>query len=72
MTDRHDHAEREIEPKQAEQAATTCRVCGAPAPPDTAPFCSSRCRLADLNKWFTGDYKITREMKPEDFDELDS
>ena len=69
MPERDDH---HIEPKGAEQAAANCRVCGAPCPPDTAPFCCQRCRLADLNKWFSGDYKISREMKPDDFDELES
>jgi endogenous inhibitor of DNA gyrase (YacG/DUF329 family) len=69
MPERDDH---HIEPKGAAQVAANCRVCGAACPPDTAPFCSQRCRLADLNKWFSGDYKISREMKPDDFDELDS
>jgi len=39
--------------------------------PKSAPFCSERCRLADLNKWMSGDYRISREMKETDFDELD-
>ncbi|MFG0273535.1 MAG: DNA gyrase inhibitor YacG [Phycisphaerales bacterium] len=69
MTNRDRH---EVEPKRVEQAAQTCRVCAAPCPPAGAPFCSDRCRLADLNKWFRGDYKISRDMKPEDFDELES
>jgi endogenous inhibitor of DNA gyrase (YacG/DUF329 family) len=25
------------------------------------PFCSQRCRLADLNKWFNEDYAISEE-----------
>jgi len=25
----------------------------------TFPFCSARCRLADLDKWFEGDYRIS-------------
>ncbi len=36
-----------------------------------APFCSERCRMADLNKWMSGEYKISREMKETDLDELD-
>lgn len=35
------------------------------------PFCSDRCRMADLNKWFSGDYKISREIKDTDLDALE-
>jgi endogenous inhibitor of DNA gyrase (YacG/DUF329 family) len=35
------------------------------------PFCSPRCRMADLGKWMNEDYKISREMKETDLDELD-
>lgn len=62
-------------PRQPEDAAPhaprACRTCGADLPPDEGPFCSERCRLADLNKWFRGDYRISRDLKPEDFDELE-
>ena len=30
------------------------------------PFCSSRCRLADLGSWFSGDYSISREIEEDD------
>lgn len=26
------------------------------------PFCCRRCRLADLDKWLDGDYKITTDI----------
>ncbi len=50
-----------------------CPTCEEPleGEPKSAPFCSERCRLADLNKWMSGDYRISREMKETDFDELD-
>lgn len=53
-----------------------CRVCNHPIEPDRNgakhfPFCSDRCRMADLNKWFSGDYKISREIKDADLDALD-
>jgi endogenous inhibitor of DNA gyrase (YacG/DUF329 family) len=38
-----------------------CRVCGneIPATRDTTgPFCSERCRLNDLSKWFSENYRI--------------
>jgi endogenous inhibitor of DNA gyrase (YacG/DUF329 family) len=38
-----------------------CRVCGKAIPQkrDThGPFCSERCRLNDLSKWFGENYRI--------------
>ncbi|MEH2523616.1 MULTISPECIES: DNA gyrase inhibitor YacG [unclassified Bradyrhizobium] len=44
-----------------------CPVCGKPAHPDTLPFCSSRCRDVDLNRWLSGRYVIPgRDTDPED------
>ncbi|MEC7352687.1 MAG: DNA gyrase inhibitor YacG, partial [Planctomycetota bacterium] len=30
------------------------------------PFCSDRCRMADLGSWFAGDYSISREIEEDD------
>ncbi len=51
---------------------TRCRVTGAWVGPDAAtyPFASEKARLADLNKWFTGSYEISRPIKDADFDEM--
>ena len=38
-----------------------------------APFCSKRCKLADLDKWFNGEYSISQsleELTPEQLDDL--
>ena len=36
------------------------------------PFCSDRCRLLDLGKWASGDYKISSPiLDPELLEELD-
>jgi endogenous inhibitor of DNA gyrase (YacG/DUF329 family) len=35
-----------------------CPECGKPADPTKLPFCSSRCRDVDLNRWFSGNYVI--------------
>lgn len=39
-----------------------CPICKRPAPPraenPNAPFCSERCRLVDLGKWLSEDYRI--------------
>ena len=33
------------------------------------PFCSDRCRLADLGKWLDGAYRIGAPVEEEDLDE---
>jgi endogenous inhibitor of DNA gyrase (YacG/DUF329 family) len=54
----------------------TCRkdvVC-SPDDPDSLdlfPFCSERCRLADLDKWFTEDYRIERPATEADIEQED-
>lgn len=42
-------------------ANNLCRVCGKKVPQERdthGPFCSERCRLNDLSKWFGENYKI--------------
>lgn len=50
---------------------TPCPICGQPVKTNvpTLPFCGERCRLADLNRWLRGDYKITRPVEQSDLDE---
>jgi uncharacterized protein len=40
----------------------TCPLCRKPVPPRPEnrafPFCSDRCRLLDLGKWFGEEYRI--------------
>jgi tRNA threonylcarbamoyladenosine biosynthesis protein TsaE len=52
-----------------ESASATCRTCGGAIPSGRSAFCSERCRMADLNRWFKGDYKISRPMNGRDLDE---
>jgi hypothetical protein len=37
-----------------------CPICRKEVPLDSpeVPFCSDRCRLIDLGKWASGDYKV--------------
>jgi uncharacterized protein len=35
----------------------TCPICGKPTA-QARPFCSSRCRDVDLNRWLKGSYVI--------------
>lgn len=51
-----------------------CPTCGAavalPAGsaklPAAFPFCSERCKLADLGKWADGTYRVSRPLTPEE------
>jgi len=50
-----------------------CPSCGrvaevTPADP-YRPFCSARCRSADLGKWFDGAYRIGAPIAEEDLDQ---
>jgi len=39
-------------------------------PPDAfRPFCSERCRAADLSKWLDGGYRISSPVAEEDLDQ---
>jgi endogenous inhibitor of DNA gyrase (YacG/DUF329 family) len=40
-----------------------CPICGKPASPDakTRPFCSPRCKMVDLGRWFTEAYRVPGE-----------
>ncbi|MEM9252614.1 MAG: DNA gyrase inhibitor YacG [Planctomycetota bacterium] len=48
-----------------------CRHCGAAITPEAEhfPFCSARCRTADLAKWATEQYVISRPIEEADLDE---
>ncbi len=39
----------------------SCPVCKAPRSPKYRPFCSKRCKDADLGRWFSGAYAIPAE-----------
>jgi len=45
-----------------------CRICGTPVETTSPafPFCSDRCRLADLNAWFTERYRTSRAVEAND------
>lgn len=61
-------------PGIAELAArqpTRCPITGEPVPADspTYPFSSERARLADLYRWFSGSYQITRPLDQRDLED---
>ncbi len=51
-------------------AGAACRVCGGVVPPGrgSSVFCSDRCKMADLGKWFGGDYTISRPLTERDLE----
>lgn len=46
----------------------TCPTCKEPTrkSAESFPFCSERCRLVDLGKWFRGDYKVSRPVEADE------
>ena len=52
----------------------TCAICEEPLPENAAetplfPFCSARCKMVDLNRWFDGDYAVVSPASIEDMEE---
>lgn len=47
---------------------TTCPITGDSVPPDSPswPFANPNARLADLHRWLTGGYTVSRELNEED------
>jgi uncharacterized protein len=60
-------------PKQVNesQQGPACPICGRPVKNDspTYPFCTDRCRLVDLGRWFGGGYTISRPIEQRDLEE---
>lgn len=54
--------------------SATCPICKGALPADLEnqpfrPFCSQRCKLADLDNWLSGTYRISNPIEPTDFDD---
>jgi endogenous inhibitor of DNA gyrase (YacG/DUF329 family) len=47
----------------------TCRKKGDWFAGAYGPFCSKRCRLVDLGKWFEEEHAITEPLRPDHFEE---
>jgi len=63
------------EGKAARPAKPGCPVCRKVVAPKSAfaPFCSERCKMVDLGRWFTGEYVVAGEdaiaIDPEELEE---
>ena len=49
-------------PMPPESVCAHCRQ--RPADPAWRPFCSERCKLADLGRWLRGEYRVPGEAVP--------
>jgi hypothetical protein len=54
--------------------STACPICKKVTEADLdeqpfRPFCSQRCKLADLDNWFSGAYRISSPLQPTDLDD---
>jgi tRNA threonylcarbamoyladenosine biosynthesis protein TsaE len=62
-----DVREIEIEDIRPSSRATHCATCGTTLPAGgDGRFCSDRCRMGDLGRWFRGDYAIGRPIEEDD------
>ena len=52
----------------ADMKPRTCPTCSHSVDSESGffPFCSSRCRMADLGSWFSGSYTVSREIEEDD------
>jgi endogenous inhibitor of DNA gyrase (YacG/DUF329 family) len=46
----------------------TCKKSGDWFAGKYGPFCSKRCKLVDLGKWFSGENAISEPLRPEHFE----
>ena len=54
----------------ADSTCPTCKGVSLPYPENRAhPFCSRRCKLADLSNWFNERYAVPAEPAPDFSDE---
>jgi endogenous inhibitor of DNA gyrase (YacG/DUF329 family) len=62
-------------PQSSDPVCPTCgRSFRAESPEERRrlPFCSPRCKLIDLGKWFNEEYRISRELQPEELLDADT
>ena len=53
-----------------EVSCPTCHKRGDWFATEFGPFCSKRCRLIDLGKWFGGEHAISEPLRPEHFEKF--
>lgn len=53
------------QPSEPRKPARTCPICGKPAQPRYAPFCSRRCADVDLFRWLGEGYRLPSRDEPD-------
>jgi uncharacterized protein len=54
------------------QPDAMCAYCGRRrVEPAWRPFCSERCKLADLGRWLSGDYRVPGPPVPPDQEDIE-
>jgi endogenous inhibitor of DNA gyrase (YacG/DUF329 family) len=63
--DRLQHLDMDRQPRPTDPQVVACRSCGRSfdRSANTFPFCSERCRLADLGQWFREGYRTSRALE---------
>jgi endogenous inhibitor of DNA gyrase (YacG/DUF329 family) len=56
--------------KPAQVSCPTCKKRGDWFAGEFGPFCSKRCRLIDLGKWFGGEHAISEPLRPGHFEQF--
>jgi endogenous inhibitor of DNA gyrase (YacG/DUF329 family) len=54
--------------KRSRVICPTCKKSGDWFAGKFGPFCSRRCKLVDLGKWFGGEHAISEPLRPEHFE----
>jgi len=49
----------------------TCKKTGDWFATPFGPFCSRRCRLVDLGKWFSEEHVVSEPLRPEHFEKFE-
>lgn len=59
---------KQNESERKDGSGGRCPTCGGELEKDArhAPFCSERCRLADLHGWFSGKFRLGRPIQPDE------
>ncbi len=58
----------------SKKAIVPCATCGQESAffsPPVGPFCSDRCQLIDLGRWFSEEYRISEPLRPDHFAEYE-
>ena len=62
-----DALETLFEATRLEAQDPVCPICGQARRDEShRPFCSNRCRLADLERWLSGRYVVSRPLEPDE------